>query len=225
MSEGHLRSILKSVGHPLQPGTSAQCAGAWRTGSAAGTWDGPEVRIPTSIGGGCARAREIGAGRLASRVFACNGTGGCVMGDRETDGRVRRATFLRSTGIRPSCWIAREHQSMAQGSHSCRHREFSLARLATHMGQLARAERNASLRGSGDGRVGDRKQWSGDTRIWPRHTFNGTRNLCPTYLTAQIRHRSQKKRGRRIRQPSDYLVGGRGLEPRTNGLRVRCSTS
>ena len=48
------------------------------TGSAAGTWDRPAVRIPTSIGGGCARAREIGAGRLASRVFACNGTDGCV---------------------------------------------------------------------------------------------------------------------------------------------------
>ena len=88
----------EGVGNSLQPGTSPQFAGAWRTGSAAGAWGGPEVRIPTSIGGGCARACEIGAGRLASRVFARNGNGGCVMDDRETDGRVRRATFLRSTG-------------------------------------------------------------------------------------------------------------------------------
>jgi hypothetical protein len=39
----------------------------------------PEVEIPTSIGGGGVRAREIGAGRPASRVFARNGVGGCLM--------------------------------------------------------------------------------------------------------------------------------------------------
>src|SRR5207249_12179092 len=39
---------------------------------AAGCCGSPEIRIPTSIGGGCARTREIGLGRLAPRVFDRN---------------------------------------------------------------------------------------------------------------------------------------------------------
>src|SRR5688572_13696372 len=92
----------EDLGSPLQPGTSSQCAGTWRTGSSGRTWVGPEVRIPTSIGGRCARARKIGARRLASRVFARSGTGGYVVGDSETGGRMWSATFLRSTERRTS---------------------------------------------------------------------------------------------------------------------------
>ena len=87
MSEAHLRVILKEWVCPLQPRTSSQRAGSWRTGSAARSCGSSEVRIPTSIGGGCARAREIGPGRLASRVFDCDDECGCVIARQGQGGK------------------------------------------------------------------------------------------------------------------------------------------
>ena len=65
LSEVHLRSDPEGVGRTLQPGSTAQQAGSWRTGPTASSRRSPEVQKPTSIGGGCACTREIGVGRLA----------------------------------------------------------------------------------------------------------------------------------------------------------------
>jgi hypothetical protein len=44
-------------------------------------------------------------------------------------------------------------------------------------------------------------------------------------LKAHRRHKKQKKKGLRLRNPLFSLVGGAGFEPATNGLKVRCSTN
>jgi len=65
LSETHLRSILKSWVEHYNRGRP-QHIRTRRAGSTARSCDSPEIRIPTSIGGGCARTREIGPERLAS---------------------------------------------------------------------------------------------------------------------------------------------------------------
>jgi integrase len=47
-----------------------------------------------------------------------------------------------------------EHEGMAQRACSCRDRGFSLARLASHLGELARTERHTSVCGAGNGCLG-----------------------------------------------------------------------
>ena len=46
-----------------------------------------------------------------------------------------------------------EHASVAKRAQAGWHREFSLARFAPHVGKLARAKRNATLRSARDGRL------------------------------------------------------------------------
>ena len=58
------------VGCSLQRWASAQRAGTRRSRPSRRICTLPEVRIPTSMDAGCARAREIRAGRTAPRVLA-----------------------------------------------------------------------------------------------------------------------------------------------------------
>jgi transposase InsO family protein len=66
LSETHLRSILKAWVAHYNRGRPHSRLGPGGAGSTARNCGSPEIRIPTSIGGGCARTREIGPGRLAS---------------------------------------------------------------------------------------------------------------------------------------------------------------
>ena len=98
ISEAHLRVLLKEWTAHYNRGRCHSALGPGDTGSAARSGGISEVRVPTSISGGCNRACEIGAGRLASRVFACSGAGGCVVG---VGGTAESCTeLLRSTGAR-----------------------------------------------------------------------------------------------------------------------------
>jgi len=58
------------VGCSLQRRASAQRTGSRCTRPSRRIRVRPEARIPTSVDAGCARAREIRAGRFAPRVLA-----------------------------------------------------------------------------------------------------------------------------------------------------------
>src|ERR1022692_1364706 len=74
-------AVRSSLGYyTLQSGASAQRVGSWRAGSSEGICEGSEIYVPTWIGGGCARARASGNGRVASRIFARVGPGEAVVG-------------------------------------------------------------------------------------------------------------------------------------------------
>ena len=79
MSEAHLRSILRewATHYNQRRPHSALGPGA---GSSEGIYEGSEIYVPTWIGGGCARARASGNGRVASRIFACVGPGEAAVG-------------------------------------------------------------------------------------------------------------------------------------------------
>ena len=70
LSEAHLRSILKSWVDACNRGRPHSMLGLGVPDPPRGARGSPEVRIPISIGGGCARTREIGPGRLPGRDSA-----------------------------------------------------------------------------------------------------------------------------------------------------------
>ena len=110
MTEEHLRSILR-VEDSLQQRPTAQCFGSWCSGPS-GAIDIPhQVRTPASIAVRRAGPRQIGAGRLASRVFARSDASERVVPFEQARHRcpcdvwrcapALRAGFLRSTPASP----------------------------------------------------------------------------------------------------------------------------
>ena len=94
------------VGCPLQRRASAQRTGTRRSRPSRRICARPEVRIPTSMDAGCARASEIRAGRTAPRVLAFGDAGGrvgrCWASAPMTN--AGRMEFLRSTAIAGPLW-------------------------------------------------------------------------------------------------------------------------
>ena len=70
LSEAHLRSILKSWVEHYNRGRPHSMLGLGVPDPPRGARGSPEVRIPISIGGGCAHTREIGPGRLPGKDSA-----------------------------------------------------------------------------------------------------------------------------------------------------------
>ena len=79
VSEAHLRSILRAWRTHYNRGRP-HSFGSRRPGASAATFLDSEVSDPASTVGGCARARQVGAGRFASRVRAHADAGERVVG-------------------------------------------------------------------------------------------------------------------------------------------------
>jgi len=74
---------LAHINVTASPSVDSQRVGSWRSGSSQGICEGSETYVPTSLGGGCARPREIGPRRLASRILTCCRTGERVIDQHE----------------------------------------------------------------------------------------------------------------------------------------------
>ena len=82
---------------------------------------------------------------------------------------------------------AGEQESVVQGTEARRNRGLSLARSAAHLGELARAGRNAALRVTGARRLGDGEDGAALCAPRPRNIW---RSMPATRkVTAQIRHK------------------------------------
>jgi transposase InsO family protein len=113
LSEAHLRSILRTWRNHYNTGRPHSALGPGIPDPPAGICLHPDVSNPASNVGACARARQVGAGRFASRVRARADAGERVVGQppswRRQNGAADclaktlsfcRTDFLRTTGSR-----------------------------------------------------------------------------------------------------------------------------
>jgi hypothetical protein len=106
------------VGGSLQQRTPAQRAGPWRTRSSTAIWtsSSSEIGAPAPIGRERARARQVGAGRFASRVRVCAPSGEhlvpCDSGSSRSPIRVEACEFPTFSGA-----VSAEHSTKVQRLH------------------------------------------------------------------------------------------------------------
>jgi hypothetical protein len=141
---------------------------------------------------------DLGAGRPVTQAgLDSPGPGEGQEGDRRAAQRHGHASRARAERKAPDSGVylqgsagqAGQQESLVQRNETCRYRGLSLARSATHVGELARAGRDTALRVTGyrSSRVGRSRRWCAATRTSPRNIWRcmpATRKV-----TAQIRHK------------------------------------
>ena len=86
------------LGDTLQRRTSSERAGTWCAGSARGACSHAGARNPPSLGGGCARPREIGSRWPASRILAWKSAATRLSGRREAGAKRATPVFAEDSG-------------------------------------------------------------------------------------------------------------------------------
>ena len=185
----------------------------------------PGERHRTHLGAGGSRAQaRVGASRSSQgpqghwRPLERDGAGDRARSSGEASGA--------SLHVRRETCVSGEFQGVVQGTEARGDRGLPLARLATHLGLMACAERNALVCTSRNGGLGDRE--NGAALCAPsRGASRRLRRQLETswHNPGTVAGAAKTARTVTLRKIKDFLVAREGIEPPTRGFSVRCSTN